>query len=204
MGATIASTTENFDPLVGTPVNEYVSDDEATLDSSFGWYPPSPVEVTGHNGESNLITQLGQFNASSNELRLFSSIDAEVYYSTSTDQTAPEITVVDGLYNAATQKVNVKVGAVDASGMKEVIVSYIEDERQTSATIKSVKLTFDASSQKWRGSFTGDINSLFYIQAVDNAGNVYTASNKGNYYRPAAERAATLTVTAIYLPVIMR
>ncbi len=203
LGATIASTTQNFDPLVGTPVNEYVdrsSSAEASLDSSFGWYPPSPVQVTSNDGESMILTQLGQFNANSKELRLFGSIDTEVYYSTSADQLAPEITVVDGLYNAATQKVNVKVGAVDASGIKEVIVSYVETE--SAITLKSIKLTFDAGSQKWRGSFTGDSNSRFYIQAVDNAGNVYTASNKGNYYRPASERG--ISSTNLYLPIIQK
>jgi len=202
LGATIASTTENFDPLVGTPINEFVSDAEAALDSSFGWYPPSPVEVTALNGESNLLTQLSQFNASSNELRLLSNIEAEVYYSTSTDQTPPQIMVVDGLYSTATQKIQVKVGVVDASGMREVTVSYIEDTRQTSTTIKSVKLTFDASSQKWRGSFPGNINSVFFIQAVDNAGNLLTANNKGNYYRAASERAERSNF--IYLPIIRR
>ncbi|MBX3011018.1 MAG: pre-peptidase C-terminal domain-containing protein [Caldilineaceae bacterium] len=205
LGATIASTTENFDPLVGTPVNEFVprsSEDEATLDPSFGWYPPSPIAVTSNGGNSTLVTQLGQFNTSTNEQRLFGTLNTEVYYSTSTDQTPPDVLVVDGLYNPSTQRVNVKVGVEDASGMKEVIVSYVDNS--TATTIKSVKLTFDASSQKWRGSFPGDSDSLFYIQAVDNAGNVSTASNKGNYYRPAAERASALGTTTLYLPVIRK
>ncbi len=81
-----------------------------------------------------------------------------------------------------------------------MIVSYVETE--SAITLKSIKLTFDAGSQKWRGSFTGDSNSRFYIQAVDNAGNVYTASNKGNYYRPASERG--ISSTNLYLPIIQK
>ncbi len=199
------STTQNFDPLVGTPVNEYVPRDkeaEAQLDSSQGWYPPVPAGIRALDGRSNIVTQLGQYNADSDELRLYSNFEVEVYYSTSTDQTAPEITVVDALYDS-NARVNVKVGVIDTSGIKEVIVSYIQDSRQAAASIKSIKLSFDASTQKWRGSFPGNEDSVFFVQAVDNAGNVVTASNKGNYYRPAQSRT-TASSNTLYLPIVAR
>lgn len=200
------STTANFDPLVGTPVNEFVprnKDAEAQLDSSQGWYPPVPAGVRSLDGRSNIVTQLGQYNAESDELRLYSNFAVEVYYSTSTDQTAPEVTVVDALYDDS-GRVNVKVGAIDTSGIKEVIISYIQDSRQATASINSSKLSFDASTQKWRGSFPGNKDSVFFVQAVDNAGNVVTASNKGNYYRPAQARTLIEVGNTLYLPIVTR
>jgi hypothetical protein len=126
----------------------------------------------------------------------------EVYFSASSDHTPPEILVVDGLYDAVARTVDVKVGVVDPSGIKEVLVSFIEDQRRSAAAIQSRKLSFDPSSQKWQGTFPGDAHSVFFIQAVDNAGNIATAVNKGQYYRPAQARESS--PATIYLPVITR
>lgn len=191
------------DPLIGTPVNEYLprdSNDEAALAS--GWHPAIPSTIQTINDEATLVTELAQYNPDTDQQWLYSNLQVDVYYSTSTDEQPPGFTVVDGLYDAATKRVAVKVGVVDGSGIKEVILSYIEDERQTTTSLKSIKLSFDASAQKWRGSFPGDANSLFYVQAVDNAGNVATENNKGNYFTPAAGRSGSFTT--VYLPLINR
>lgn len=206
LGGVISTTIEDFDPLIGTPVNEYVprgSADEITLDAIDSWYPPVPTSVRTHRDNAYLVTQLGQFNAESNALRLLSGVDVEIYYSTSSDQTPPEIVVVDALYDPVARLVHVKVGALDESGVKEVIVSYIEDERAATTNIRSIRLTFDAAAQKWRGSFPGDAHATYFVQVVDNAGNVATASNKGRYYRPSEARAASSS-GVVYLPLVSR
>lgn len=206
LGGVISDTIEAFDPLIGTPVNEYVprgDGDEATLDASDGWFPPVPISVRTHNQRAFLVTQLGQFSAEQNSLRLLGELDVEIYYSTSSDQTPPTIVVVDGLYDPHARLVDIKVGAVDDSGIREVIVSYIEDERVAAASIRAVRLAFDAAAQKWRGSFPGHAYTTYFVQVVDNAGNVATASNKGRYYRPAEARAASSS-GVVYLPLVSR
>lgn len=199
------NTRNDFNPVVASPYNEFVTNPtEAELASTQSWYPDMPVDVTYHEGKSTLVSQLGQYNAESEELRLYQDMQVEVYYSTSTDETGPEIVLVDGVYNSATSQVLVKVGATDASEIKETIVSYIQDASQASTSIRSINLNFDASSQKWVGSFTGDGRSRFFVQVVDKAGNVTTATNKGNYYAPAEIGATRSIDTILYLPVIQR
>jgi hypothetical protein len=199
----------NFDPLIGTPVNEFVpraDSDEATLPTTSGLFPPLPATVQALDDTASLVTQVGQYNAADSSLRVFSSLDVEILYSTSTDQTAPEFVVVDGVYNTQSGKVRVKAGVVDASGVQEVTVAYIEDFSLASTTVQSVRLTFNPDTQKWEGSFNGSEKSRFYVQAVDKSGNVATANNKGNYYLPAQERALQQVANSVklYLPTVRR
>ena len=202
LGATFQEPT-TFDPLVAVPYNEYETANlEPELENPLALYPPMPVSVQQLNGKSSLVTQLGQFNASTNEQRLLETIDVEVYYSTSTDQLAPEATVIDAIVRLGAKKVDVKVGAVDASGIERVLVSYIEDINLTANQLKSTDLTFDAAAQKWTGAFQGDLNSRYLVQIVDKAGNITTATNKGQYYRPG--RVLLPAGSPTYLPFVVR
>ena len=207
LGATYETTTD-FNPLVLQPFNEFSSENpEGTLDGN-GWYPPMPVTLqTMAEGTATLTTQLGQFDAETGNLRLFSSLDTEVYYSLSADQTPPQTTVVDGLYGDQGQ-VEVKVGATDPSGVREVFVSY-EDSRKVNAAIQSLKLTYDINSQKWTGRFPGGSYTRFFVQVVDNAGNVLADVNKGHKYAPAPGLVITpgnscIGACATYLPTLSR
>ncbi|MFN8443854.1 MAG: CARDB domain-containing protein [Caldilineaceae bacterium] len=149
---------QNFNPVVASPYNEYVTDaSEAQLDASSGWYPAIPVALQVHEESANLTTQLGQYNPANQTLRLLEDVDVDIYYSTDTDQTGPSITVVDGVYTPD-GKVSVKVGAVDPSGLKEVVLSYIVDSNQSTGAIKTLNMQFDVGSQKWVGSFNGGQN----------------------------------------------
>ncbi len=195
------------DPLIGTPVNEYVprdNDDEATLSLSAGWHPALPSTIQMINDEATLVSEVAQYNPETEQLLLYSNLQVDVFYSTSSDEQPPSFTVVDGLYDAPTKRVAVKVGVVDSSGIKEVILSYIENKDLNATSLKSIKMTFDASAQKWRGTFPGDAKSVFYVQAVDNAGNVATENNKGNYFIPSEARIGSTSTTQIYLPFIRR
>lgn len=195
------------DILVGTAVNEYVprgNGDEASLDVAPDWHPETPAMVRQHDERSNLVTQLGQYDPASGEQRLFSSLDLDVYYSASPDQTPPEVTVVDGLYSPATGRVTVKVGATDASGIQDVIVSYIRDRTQASTSVESVKLSPNAAVQKWIGSFLGDNRSVYYVQVVDKSGNLTTVANKGAYFAPALGREPLTCglLECLYMPAV--
>lgn len=204
-------TVRDFAPAIGAPYNEYVlNDGPATLAASSGYYPPVPTDVRTNNGQSSIVTQLGQFNASTDELRLFETLSVDVYYSSSLDQSGPAVTVVDALYNFEQGVVDVKVDAVDESGIDSVVVSYVTDSRELASFIKSVELTFDESAHKWRGTFSGSEHSRYFVQIVDKAGNVTKAMNKGKHYAPAVSvtgqslQPQACVMGCLFLPIVAR
>lgn len=195
------------DILVGTAVNEYVprsAADEAVLEAAPGWHPEVQSVVRTHDGVANLVTQLGQYDPTAGGQRLYSLLELDVYYSASPDQTPPEIIVVDGLYTPATGRVAVKVGATDAAGIQDVVVSYIRDRTQASTEVESVKLSLNVAAQKWIGSFPGDHRSTFYVQVVDKNGNLTTANNKGAYFEAVRSRnpLACGLLDCLFLPAV--
>lgn len=199
----------DFNATIATPGNEFITSPESQIDpladgSKPSWYPS--IEATGQSlgDQSLMVAQLGQYNPASQEQRVFGSLQVQFYYSTATDEVRPQFTVVDGLYDAKTRQVTVKIGVTDESGLQSVTVHYIEDDRQASTALKTIDARFDANLQKWVGSFPGDANSVFYVSAVDRAGNQRTANNKDLNYRPALARIINGGAAAIYLPVISR
>jgi len=200
------TTQANFDPVIASPYNEYVTaPHEKTLADALGLYPAIPVNAESHNGQSTLITQVGQYDAAKRELHLYNKFLVDVYYSTSLDQEAPDVTVVDGIHYAGTTRVEVKVGAQDASGIQRVVVAYIKDINQATNSLQSLDLTFNPSAQKWLGAFSGDTNSRFFVQVVDKAGNTRSATNKEQYYTPGLveDRAGSACINrCIFLPLI--
>ena len=197
-----------FDPVIAAPYNEY--DDivsEPALPNPLALYPPIPVSIQHSQNRSSLVTQLGQYDAAQRDLRLFQDIAVEIYYSTDADMLAPQATVIDGVTLIGSNRVDVKVGAVDVSGIERTVVSYITDITQSTNELRSIDLRFDAAAQKWYGSFPGNTNSRYLVQVVDRAGNVTTATNKGQYYKPGQVEAAAdggCTGHCAYLPVIAR
>lgn len=197
------ATQPSFTPVLAVPDNEYV---RLTADRSrlAAWQPATPLTLQRRTTDAYLVTQLGQYNALEQSLRLYQKLDVELYYSTSADQTPPQLTVVDGVYSAVSGEVMVKVGATDASGIREVILAYVQDRRQASGAIQSLRLTFDPQAQKWRGVFPGDDNARFTVQVVDNAGNVTIANNKGAEYQPGRAAGVLLVSKKLYLPIVTR
>jgi Tfp pilus assembly protein PilX len=178
-------------------VNGYLTQTaEAAFDEP-GWYPWVPVGLQNQEGETSLVVQMGQCDPAAQQARLYSAMELDLYYSLSADQAPPQFTVVDGLYNPATGRVNLKVGATDPSGVQRAMATVTRggDEWGT------VELTFDASMHKWTGSFPGDTSSRYFVQVVDGAGNAANTTNKGRYYAPAVDPTPTASV---YLPVVLR
>jgi hypothetical protein len=194
----------SFDPVITVPYNEYATEDvEPELANPLGLYPPVPVSIQEHNGISSLVTQLGQYDAGTGELNVYQDVQLEIYYSTDTDQLSPEPTVIDGITPLGSNRVKVKVGAVDTSGIERVVLSYIQDINRTVKELKSFDLSYDSATKKWVGSFTGDTDSRFLAQIVDKAGNITTAINKGRYYKPGQVEALAGGYS-VFLPLMLR
>jgi len=193
-----------FDPVIAIPYNEYDTEStEPELDDPLGLYPSVPVSIQEHNGLSSLVTQLGQYDSVTEDLLLLQDVQLELYYSIDADQLSPEATVIDGVSPIGSGKVEIKVGAVDASGVERVVLSYIEDVSQNLRELKSIDLSYDSAARKWIGTFDGDTNSRFLVQIVDKAGNITTSTNKGRYYQPGEVQASSGCIgNCVYLPLI--
>jgi len=190
-------TLSDFDPVIVSPVNDYLTQTvEAAFDEA-GWYPPVPVRLQSQGQETTLVVQMGQYDSSSQQARLYSAMQLDLYYSLSTDQAPPQVTVVDGLYSRVTGQVNVKVDATDPAGIRRVLVTYTQGDGRWD----SVEARFNAGMHKWMGSFPGDGNPRYFVQIVDGAGNVAQADNKGLYFAPAVDPTLSHTV---YLPLVIR
>jgi len=211
--ADVADVQADFNPVIASPDNEFVDNPEALLSTETNaediWYPPINAQVQTLNGDSNLVAQLGQYNPKTGEQRTYGNLKVDIYYSTSTDVAGPEFTIVAGRYHTSTDQVEVKAGLIDESGIEKVTLSYILNSRQPQDGIKSEVMKFDPSSQKWEGEFAGNLDSIYYVSAVDRAGNRTTLDNKGAKYRPFPARPTPLptptpTPKEVYLPIVQR
>ncbi|MBN2004706.1 MAG: hypothetical protein JXA21_15220 [Anaerolineae bacterium] len=192
-----------FDPVVAAPYNEHDAGNlEPELKNPLGLYPPIPVSIQECNNASNLVTQLGQYDAATGNLYLLQEVQLELYYSTAADQLSPEVTIIDGVAPLGSGQVEIKVGAVDASGIERVVVSYIQDVGQNDKQLRSIDLSYNGAAQKWTGSFDGGTGSRYLVQIVDRAGNITTTTNKGQYYQPG--EVEPHPGHRIFLPLISR
>ncbi len=190
-------TLSDFDPVVASPVNDYLTQTTEVAFDKPGWYPLVPVGLQEQGGGTTVVAQMGQYDPSGQRARLYSAMDLDLYYSLSTDQSPPTVTVVGGLYNRFTERVNLKVGAVDPAGVQRAVATYTRGD----GNWNSVDLSFDADLHKWTGSFAGDTDSRYFVQVVDGAGNVAQVTNKGLYFTPTFDPAA---IAYVYLPLVLR
>ena len=191
-------TLPDFDPVIVSPLNDYMTETvESTLEGA-GWHPALPVGLQHTGDESSLIVQLGQYHPLAEEARLYSALDFDLYYSLSADQRPPTITVVTALYDVHRDQIALKVGAIDDAGITQVLANYTSGAGEWVST----ELVFDATTHKWRGNFSGNLETRYFIQVLDGAGNVTLADNKGRYFAPVA--AVVSPYHVVYLPFIVR
>jgi hypothetical protein len=186
---------DGLDPVIASPVNDYLTQTTETDFQAPGWYPPVPASVQSETDRAHLVTQMGQYDPATDQARLYSSMDLDLYYSASTDYEPPEILVSQGLCNPGSGTVHLKVGATDISGVERVVAAYTDGSGQWD----SVDLSFDISWDKWTGSFSGDADSLYFIQALDGAGNVTYVTEKGTFFTPVVD-----VTYSVYLPLVVQ
>jgi hypothetical protein len=176
----------------------------ATAEPAFnspGWYPPVPFGINSHGPISGstdtLVTLLGQFDSAGGTERLYDLMSFDTYYSGDPDVQPPAIKYVDGVLNKAAGQGAIKVEATDPSGVVRVLIAYTGASNEW----LSHDLTFDPVAIKWKGVITATTDTRYFVQAVDGAGNVGTAHNKGRYYSllPPVQSGGQ-----IYLPLIVK
>jgi hypothetical protein len=202
----IYSDVAHFDPVVVQPFNEYVTSTIAPTFTSPGWYPPVPISIhsqtTISGSKDMLVTLLGQFNGATSAERLFDQIAFDTYYSSDPDIEPPQFTYVDGILNESTNQGSIKVEVTDPSGVVRVLAAFTSAD----GVWHNQDLTYDLKTLKWSGTITATLLTRYFIQAVDGAGNVSLAHNKGCYYAllPPAPLIQGGAAYKIYLPIIFK
>jgi hypothetical protein len=135
---------------------------------------------------------MGQYRSDTSTERLYDRVNFDLYYSTSADFVAPTIYSVGGLVEGAVM--HLKVGVNDPSGVHRVAVAYTTGQVRW----QYVDLVYDSTMEKWRGDIPS--GATWFIQAVDEAGNVAVSDNKGIYYTDLAQQ----TPVNLHLPIILR
>jgi hypothetical protein len=122
--------------------------------------------------------------------RRFTQMRFAVSYSNSDDWTPPVIWKAEGETEGDALHLSVSVG--DASGIERVLVTFSADDNGW----QSLDLTYNGFTERWEGSLS-DLagRALFFVQAMDAAGNVTVSGNKGHYFQQEQK--------AIYLPIVL-
>ncbi len=144
------------------------------------WYPSTfftPNTVQLDRGRKDmLVATAGQYNPNVGQQRIFDNMDFDFYYhAQANDWTEPTVYLTNSSLNANTAIVTVTTS--DASAIKEVVVAYTDGKN----TWNSINLT--NGGETWSGNFAANANTEFFIQSVDNAGNVAINDNEGKYFK---------------------
>jgi PKD repeat protein len=144
------------------------------------WYPstfftPNTVQLDTRRKDM-LVATAGQYNPNERQLRIFDNMDFDFYYhAQANDWTEPTVYLTNSSLNANTAIVTVTTS--DASDIKEVVVAYTDGK----GIWNSENLT--NGGETWSGNFAANANTEFFIQSVDNAGNVAVDDNEGEYFK---------------------
>jgi hypothetical protein len=195
-----------FDPVIARPHNEYVTSTVEPAFSATGWYPGVPFQARAGSALSttvgSLISALGQFNHATQTERVYDHLSFATYFSTSPDAQPPAVIHVAGVLGSSAGRGQVKVEAGDPSGVLRVVVAFTDG----TGTWHSQDLGFSAAAQKWTGAITATIQTRYFVQVVDGAGNVAVEDNKGNYFGfpPAVPLAVGRNPNMLYLPLLLK
>ena len=195
-----------FNPVIALPLNEYVTSTAEPAFSAAGWYPSVPFQVRTNSTISStvgsLVSLLGQFNDASDTQRLYDHMTFATYFSDSPDSQAPVVKHVAGVFGPGPNQGRIKVEAEDSSGVLRVVAAFTDG----TGSWASQDLTFSAAAQKWTGSIPANLQTCYFVQVVDNAGNVAVDDRKGSYFAfPApVPLAPGHNPSLIYLPLLIK
>ena len=219
----VYSDVTTVDPVVALADNEYITDKTEPTFASTSFYPALPFtarsSATAPGAPDTVVMSLGQYSSTGSTVnasgklvdtgvnRIYDQMSFSAYYSQSPDRNAANIDFVDGVLDAAAGLGQIKVEASDSSGINRVLIAFTSSQGGSQGQWLSKDLRFNAATQKWTGVISGTVSTQFFVQVVDNAGNVAANDNKGRYYRLAAPLplATGRSINRrIYLPIVVR
>jgi hypothetical protein len=183
----------NFDPVITNIISQEVALDGEGFYPSMQLYPKLVSSIhrfltVDGTMQQRVIVVPGQFQATSiatptvGIMRLYSDLDLIVYTApfSATDFIAPNIWSVEATANPATIDFNVQVE--DNNGVIHRVVVLYRDTAVSAWT--SLDLTYDPDTGYASGSIPAISNTVeYFVQAVDDTGNVATALNHGIAFR---------------------
>jgi hypothetical protein len=191
---------EDFDPVITRPVSDTTLT-EPPLATGLGWSSPQLFAINHYGDDiSRLSATFALFNARSSELRLLNNATVEILYTRPwiNDLTPPRILAARAMRVTGSPLVELKATAADTEGgITRFYFTFITPDQVWSVPLEPD--LNDPSGRSWMGT-TSDIPSdaRYVLQAVDEAGNVALAMNKGDYIPLNSE------IRFVYLPLVLR
>ncbi len=177
------SDTASFDPVVEQALTLTIASSVLVEPpfTALNWHPATFFRLnsleTLSGMTADLVAVLGQFNPDTQVERLYDEISFDIYYHTSSEDWAtPTITSVSSAANASAT--DITVGCTDASGIYKVVIAYTTDD----GSWHSSDLAWDSGESMWTSTIPITTPIEYFVQAVDNAGNVASDDNNGAYY----------------------
>jgi hypothetical protein len=205
-----------FDPVIALPFNEYITSTAEPAFSAPGWYPAVPFQVrtsgTVSTTAGTVVTLLGQYNSAAGVERLYDRMAFATYFSSSPDTRPATVTHVDGVLNGTVRRPatapeaaglgSLKVEASDDSGIIRVVAAYTNGQ----GVWRSQDLAYDEAMYKWTGVISATVETQYFVQVVDGAGNVAIDDDKGQYHRflPPVPLIVGKNPHNIYLPIVKK
>jgi hypothetical protein len=166
----------SFDPVVVIPLTEDSMPEPAF--NAPGWYPSKLWGVNRFGDQYRSTLVLGQFDAYQAVERLYDNVVLDTYYSDSADYDPPVI------WGLASEIAGETGFAATVEGAQRVLVAYnVPNEGSDTGMIKSAELSQDTLDPSLWTLIPAPAEVLaatdYFIQAIDEAGNVAVASKEG-------------------------
>jgi subtilisin-like proprotein convertase family protein len=176
-----------YDPVVAVPRSTNTDQGEGPLPSgsrfipgvraSFGTAGGAGMRGIGQVGYTNMLVHTGFYESATQTESRFEDMQFVVYYSNSTDITAPLVAdpgvgghhILNGLTATFTAQ------ATDGSGVYRVVVTYHDPRTSQWGSLGLINTT----GNTWTGTLALKGSIEYYVQTVDNAGNVGMRSVTG-------------------------
>jgi len=195
--------TSNFNPVIESAhdlssVAQITGPFTEPTFSATGWYPAALIAqntLARPDGarEKSFVGLLGQYNSALQTERLYTNLQVRVYYSASSDFTPP--TIVSVAKVPGTNQLQLRAAVTDTSGIFEIVVPY----NRGLGRWDTLNLTDSDGDGVWTGDLPVTTTVEYFLQIVDNAGNVTLDNNVGLNY-VTAPGATTTTASGVVDP----
>jgi hypothetical protein len=189
------TTRSAFDPVVTRLGDSDEPLGQETVITGAQWWPSQLVSLsrleTLAGSQQRLVVLPGQYRGEDARQRTYEQVQVSLYVSTLDDWQAPKITDITHTIGGASATIGVKVA--DDTGICRVLVTYTDGQGEW----KSLDLTA-SGGDTWHGTLLQAGDMEYFVQAVDEAGNVAVDDKDGTYYA-----IRTVEDKYIYLPLVL-